>query len=147
MFTSLNVVRIAAVDCDWTSRSATRWRRRDIGTRCSGRDPSGGWTIGGRAAGCTAGGAADLGASAFASVAAITSPLVIRPPRPEPETSAAARFCSAIILRAAGSAVADELAGAAAAGFARALAGAGAEGAGAADALADAADSDATPSV
>ncbi|MNC89704.1 hypothetical protein D3C83_56820 [compost metagenome] len=37
MFTSLNVVRIAAVDCDWISRSAMRARRRDIATRCSGR--------------------------------------------------------------------------------------------------------------
>jgi len=40
MFTSLNVVRIAAVDCDCTRRSATRWRSRDIGTRCSGRPES-----------------------------------------------------------------------------------------------------------
>ena len=40
MLTSLNVVRIAAVDCDCTRRSATRWRSRDIGTRCSGRAPS-----------------------------------------------------------------------------------------------------------
>ena len=39
MLTSLNVVRIAAVDCDWSRRSATRWRSRDIGTRCSGRSP------------------------------------------------------------------------------------------------------------
>src|ERR1044071_1022739 len=42
MFTSLNVVRIAAVDCDCSRRSATRWRSRDIGTRCSGRAPSAG---------------------------------------------------------------------------------------------------------
>ena len=40
MLTSLKVVRIAAVDCDCTSRSATRARRRDIGTRCSGRSAS-----------------------------------------------------------------------------------------------------------
>src|SRR5713226_8867450 len=40
MPTSLNVVRIAAVCCDCTRRSATRWRRRDIGTRCSGRPES-----------------------------------------------------------------------------------------------------------
>src|SRR5207253_5252700 len=42
MLTSLNVVRIAAVDCDCTRRSATRWRKRDIGTRCSGRAPNAG---------------------------------------------------------------------------------------------------------
>ena len=39
MFTSLNVVRIALVDCDCSSRSAMRARRRLIGTRCSGRSP------------------------------------------------------------------------------------------------------------
>jgi len=41
MFTSLKVVRIAAVDCDWMRRSAMRWRRRDIGTRWSVRTPVG----------------------------------------------------------------------------------------------------------
>src|SRR5436190_12821083 len=108
MFTSLKVVRIAAVDCDCTSRSATRWRRRDIATRCSGRAPSTGDAGGGQAlvgagdAGATGPG---LATSAFASIAAATSPLVIRPPRPVPETSPASIFCSAIILRAAGSAV------------------------------------------
>lgn len=40
MFTSLNVVRIALVDCDCSRRSATRARRRVMGTRCSGRSPS-----------------------------------------------------------------------------------------------------------
>ena len=39
MFTSLNVVRMALVDCDCSRRSATRARRRLIGTRCSGRSP------------------------------------------------------------------------------------------------------------
>src|SRR5258707_190216 len=37
MFTSLNVVRMALVCCDSSRRSAIRARRRDIGTRCSGR--------------------------------------------------------------------------------------------------------------
>src|SRR6218665_692812 len=37
MFTSLNVVRMALVDCDCSRRSATRARRRLIATRCSGR--------------------------------------------------------------------------------------------------------------
>ncbi len=40
MFTSLNVVRMALVDCDCSRRSAIRARRRLIGTRCSGRSPS-----------------------------------------------------------------------------------------------------------
>ncbi len=39
MFTSLNVVRMALVDCDCSRRSATRARRRVMGTRCSGRSP------------------------------------------------------------------------------------------------------------
>ncbi len=37
MFTSLNVVRIALLACDCSSRSATRARSRLIGTRCSAR--------------------------------------------------------------------------------------------------------------
>src|SRR3954466_8655140 len=45
MFASLKVVRIAAVDCDCTRRSATRWRNRDIGTRCSGRHPADGRVV------------------------------------------------------------------------------------------------------
>ena len=44
-------VRIAAVDCDCTRRSATRWRRRDMGTRCSGRPVRSCSTLTG-AAGC-----------------------------------------------------------------------------------------------
>src|SRR5256885_4724459 len=40
---SLKVLRIAAVDCDCTRRSAMRARRRDIGTRCSGR-PERSWS-------------------------------------------------------------------------------------------------------
>src|SRR5215469_11452023 len=85
MLTSLNVVRIAAVDCDWTRRSATRCRRRDIGTRCSGRFPSvvGSFTVG--AGGAFAEGAgADVGLppSVLASIAESASLLVTRPPRP-----------------------------------------------------------------
>src|SRR2546423_6241797 len=98
---------MAAVDCDCTSRSATRCRRRDIATRCSGRAPCTGALGGGLAvagAGDEGGTGAALATSAFASIAAATSPLVIRPPRPLPETSPAPMFCSAIILRAAGNA-------------------------------------------
>ncbi len=39
MFTSLKVVRMALVDCDCSRRSATRARRRVMGTRCCGRSP------------------------------------------------------------------------------------------------------------
>ena len=55
MFTSLKVVRMAAVDCDCTRRSATRARSRDIGTRCSARAEAGMETAGaaaGLAAAC-----------------------------------------------------------------------------------------------
>ena len=64
MLTSLNVVRIAAVDCDCTRRSATRWRSRDIGTRCSGRLPSApaAGTAGAAAAALAAGAAGAAGA-------------------------------------------------------------------------------------
>src|SRR6266545_1065535 len=117
MFTSLNVVRIAAVDCDCTSRSATRCRSRDIGTRCSGRAPqaagsliAGAWNgagAGARAAGASAVAGAAAGTAlspARAAPTARTSPLVTRPPRPVPATSPGLRFCSAISLRAAGNA-------------------------------------------
>src|SRR3989442_12942519 len=139
MFASLNVVRIAAVDCDCTSRSATRCRSRDIGTRCSGRAPkargsltAGAWSgagAGARAAGvaAAAGAAALTGlpSSRFAPTAASTSPLVTRPPRPVPATSPAPRFCSAKSLRAAGNATAAACVAAVTAG-AGAAAGAGA---------------------
>src|SRR6185437_1699229 len=120
MFTSLNVVRIAAVDCDSTSRSAIRARSRDIGTRCSGRDPcavgdgarvTGSRVTGSRGAGaCGAGGGDGLvGASegrvARVAIASATSLFVMRPPRPVPATLAGSTPCSAIILRAAGNAV------------------------------------------
>ena len=39
MFTSLNVVRIAAVDCDCTQPLGDARAQADIGTRCSGRSP------------------------------------------------------------------------------------------------------------
>src|SRR5438552_2640777 len=111
MFTSLNVVKIAAVDCDCTSRSATRCRSRDIGTRCSGRAPRaagslivGAWTGAGVGARAAAGTDSDLPPSLFAPTAARTSPLVMRQPRPVPATSPGVRFCSAISLRAAGNA-------------------------------------------
>src|SRR6266496_305840 len=115
MLTSLNVVRIAAVDCDATRRSATRWRNRDIGTRCSGLCPSaagsgttgagGALAIGGGAVGDGAGAAGDGAGDARFSTAASTSPLVMRPPRPVPSTADAPKPCSAIILRADGKAV------------------------------------------
>src|SRR5690349_3257008 len=158
MFTSLNVVRIAAVDCDSTRRSAMRARKRDIGTRCSGRAP---WVTGagagggpfaagagaeGAAGAAFAAGAADAGgalagapdgtaAATLARVASAsaTSPFVIRPPRPVPATLDGSTPCSAIILRAAGSAVTVDAAGgvdAADAGRAGAAVGGGAEAGG-----------------
>src|SRR6266436_6908194 len=108
MFTSLNVVRMAAVDCDCTRRSATRWRKRDIGTRCSGRPLSSAVSIGaftsgsaGRAAAAGTGGAATWAAGGACS-ADNTSPLVMRPSRPVPTTCEAARPASASRLAAAG---------------------------------------------
>jgi len=113
MFTSLNVVRIALVCCDSSSRSAIRARRRDIGTRCSGRSLShwsapGAFTSGsdGFAAFGTAAGAGAAFATGVATAvpcpAESASPLVIRPSRPVPLSSSAARFFSAISLLAAG---------------------------------------------
>src|SRR5688572_5567963 len=94
MLTSLKVVRIAAVDCDWMRRSATRWRSRVIGTRCSAREPAGMET--GAGAGLAAAGAADP--------APRTSPLVTRPSRPVPWTLEASMPFSAAILAAEGEA-------------------------------------------
>ena len=109
MLTSLNVVRMAAVDCDCTRRSATRWRSRDIGTRCSGRSASTDRSIGALTSGSAgprgAGDGAAAGAGARAappSAALITSPLVMRPSRPVPVTCPAAMPLSAIIFAAAG---------------------------------------------
>src|SRR2546430_17669298 len=92
-----------------------------MGTRCSGRAPrlGGSLTTGGGMLGPLAAGAAAAAEGrvtwALASAAAITSALVMRPPRPLPLTCAGSTFCSAIILRADGSAVAWSAAGAAAA--------------------------------
>ena len=90
MFTSLNVVRMAFCDWDCSRRSATRWRRRLIGTRCSTRSPSGT---------ATAGAAAALGAAA--GIAA-TSSFSTRPSRPEPCTPDTSTPFSAASLAAAG---------------------------------------------
>src|SRR6266853_2841285 len=113
MLTSLNVVRIAAVDCDCTRRSAMRTRRRLIGTRCSGRFPricsalTG--ALGWGKEGFTAAGASGAGEL----VAPSTSPLVTRPPRPLPAIEPVSTPFSSASLRA------DGMAGAAAgAGFA-----------------------------
>src|SRR5574340_680742 len=121
MLTSLKVVRIAADDCDSTSRSAIRARSRDMGTRCSGRAPCAGTGTGGigalaRGSEITGGdgsvivfaaGAALAAADAVARepIACTTSPLVMRPPRPVPATLVGSIPCSTIILRADGKAV------------------------------------------
>jgi hypothetical protein len=105
MFTSLNVVRMALLACDCSRRSATRARRRDIGTRCSGRSPSGHQVT---APGCgtmpaqPAAGAAATRPVSAPGLRATASDLVTRPPRPVPGTSAAATPFSSRILRAAG---------------------------------------------
>ena len=112
MLTSLKVVRIALVDCDCSSRSATRARSRLIGTRCSGRSPR--FTASGAATAAAAGsaGAARRRAAGGAAPdarrararasAARTSPLVTRPSLPVPATVPAASWLSAISLAAAG---------------------------------------------
>ncbi len=128
MLTSLKVVRIALVDCDCSRRSATRARRRVIGTRCSGRSPSG---MGAAATCCSAalGAAAGAGAAFGAAAAASTSPLVTRPSLPVPATEPAAMPASAISLAAAGiatPAIEAEAGAAAAAAGAAATAAAGA---------------------
>src|SRR5260221_11099819 len=96
MLTSLNVVRIAAVDCDCTRRSAMRCRNRDMGTRCSPREP--GWGIEARGARAACAGA-DVGVDA-----PITSPFVTRPSRPLPCTVEVSIPFSAAILAAYGDA-------------------------------------------
>src|SRR3546814_15753548 len=98
MLASLNVVRIALSDWDCNRRSATRARRRLMGTRCSGRPSS--ESVGG------ATGAAALAADWPSALRA--SPLVMRPPRPLPSTDAGSMPLSARILLAAGEAIADE---------------------------------------
>src|ERR1700712_5329598 len=131
MFTSLKVVRIALVDCDWTRRSAMRARRRLIATRCSGRSPSdaagGAETLGNGALAAGAGAAAGaFAAGGFtpASIAPSTSPFNTRPSLPVPGTEPEARLLSAMILAADG--IATELLADGAATAAGAVAGAAA---------------------
>ena len=133
MFTSLNVVRIALVAWDCSSRSATRARKRDIGTRCSGRSArfmlTGGATAG-SAAGCPVGAGA-LVAGAGRAAATSTSPFVMRPSLPVPVTEPGAMPWSAISFAAAGIAT-PPLADAGAAAGAEAAGAATGAGAGAA---------------
>ena len=106
MLTSLNVVRMALVDCDCRRRSATRALRRVMGTRCSGRSPrstDGATTCGNTFVGTPVGmTAAAAGAGLGADTAPSTSPLVTRPSLPDPATEPGARLLSAMSLAAAG---------------------------------------------
>src|SRR6185436_4143218 len=97
MFTSLKVVRMAAVDWDWTRRSAMRWRSRDIGTRCSARAPG---AEGRRGAGAEGAGFAAAGVAAVP----VTSAFVTRPSRPVPWMVDVSTPFSAAILLAEGEA-------------------------------------------
>src|SRR6266571_2487387 len=121
MLTSLNVVRMAAVDCDCTKRSAMRARKRLIGTRCSGRFPRICTTLTG-ALGRGKEGFAAAGASvAGGLVAPSTSPFVTRPPRPLPAMAAVSMPFSSASFRAvgmAGAALADGFAAGTGAGAA-----------------------------
>src|SRR5437899_11188130 len=94
MSISLNVVRIAAVRCAWTRRSAIRRRMGLIGTRSS---PS---TRG--ADGFGAAGTSIRTGRALRSRYASTSSLVSRPPLPEAGTRVGSRSCSARRRRTAG---------------------------------------------
>ena len=133
ILTSLKVVRMALLDCDCSKRSATRARRRVMGTRCSGRWPksgaAGAFTCGKVLVG-TPVGIDTAWAAASGAGAANTSPLVTRPSLPVPTTEPTAMPLSAMSLAAAGMATpAMEPAlgaGAAAAGEAAAGAAAGA---------------------
>src|SRR6266850_2047276 len=101
MLTSLNVVRIAAVDCDCTRRSAMRARKRLIGTRCSGRSARICSTLTGAGGWGKEGFAAAGGSGAGGLFAPRTSPLVTRPPRPLPAMAAVSiPFSSASFLAA-----------------------------------------------
>ncbi len=91
MLTSLKVVSMAVEFFASSRRSATRLRRRVIGTRFSERWPSCG---AGAAAGAAAGALASAGAGAFASCFS-TSSRVRRPPTPVPLMAAGSRLCSA----------------------------------------------------
>src|SRR6266478_3652867 len=94
MSISLKVVRIAAVRCAWTRRSAMRRRMGLIGTRSS---PS---TRG--ADGFGAAGTSIRTGRALRSRYASTSSLVSRPPLPEAGTRVGSRSCSARRRRTAG---------------------------------------------
>src|SRR5437899_4924382 len=94
MSISLKVVRIAAVRCAWTRRSAIRRRMGLIGTRSS---PS---TRG--ADGFGAAGTSIRTGRALRSRYASTSSLVSRPPLPEAGTRVGSRSCSARRRRTAG---------------------------------------------
>ena len=109
MLISLNVVRMALVDCDCSKRSATRARKRLMGTRCSGRSPKftdGPSTCGNTLVGTPVGMAAGTGLTP-AATAPSTSPLVIRPSLPVPATEPAGSWLSAINLAAAGMSTSD----------------------------------------
>ena len=128
MLTSLKVVRMAAVDCDCTRRSAMRARRRDIGTRCSGR-PARMASILTGAGGCASAALGSRGAAADARPAPSTSALVTRPSRPVPAMADVLIPCSSAIFLAAGMTagcvVTAAAAARAAAGFAAAAGAAG----------------------
>src|SRR3990167_7041265 len=99
MFTSLNVVRMALDDCDCSRRSATRARRRLMGTRCSGRSPRSGLATGAVTWGSTLVGT-PVGITAAVdctppATAASTSPLVTRPSLPVPATAPTDRLLAA----------------------------------------------------
>ena len=98
MLTSLKVVSMAVEFFASSRRSATRLRRRVIGTRFSERWPSCG---AGAAAGAAAGALASAGAGAFARCFS-TSSRVRRPPTPVPLMAAGSRLCSASRRRIAG---------------------------------------------
>src|SRR5258708_1359372 len=104
MLISLNVVSIAAVDCDSTSRWATRWRRRDIATRCSGRSPSTRSMFTGDGSGIEG-----FAAGAGACNKFVTSSLVTRPPRPLPLICEGSRLLSAAIFFADGMTAGDSV--------------------------------------
>src|SRR5256886_13517206 len=94
MSSSLKVVRMAAVCCAWTRRSAIRRRIGLGGTRSSP------WA---RAAdGCGAAGTSIRTGRALRSRYASTSSLVSRPPLPEAGTRVGSRSCSARRRRTAG---------------------------------------------
>ena len=100
---SLKVVRMAFVACDCNKRSATRARKRLMGTRCSGRSPrpmlAGADTCGKAVCGTPVGITA---AGTGVCKACNTSPLVTRPSLPVPVTEPLANWLSAINLAAAG---------------------------------------------